>query len=66
MENKEFNPEGMFYILEGLDFGQIAGSRERMTQNQEGILKFIKQFDTEMEIRKEEQEAKKAEEGKED
>ncbi len=66
MENKDFNPEAMFYILEGLDFGQIASMRDRMTANQEGILKFIKQFDTEMEIRKEEQEAKKAEEGKED
>lgn len=53
MENKEFNPEKMFYILEGLDFGEIVSTRDRMTPNQESILKFIKQFDTEMEIRKE-------------
>ena len=47
----------MFSILDGIDYPSIANDVENLTPNQKGIIKFMKSFDEEMAVRKEEREA---------
>ncbi len=49
----------MFRIFDGYNFYELTNNLDRLTPNQQAITKFIKQFDAEMEVRKEEQEAQK-------
>lgn len=44
----------MFYIFENFDYGNIAADIETLTKNQENLIKFIKNFDEEMQVRREE------------
>ncbi len=49
----------MFHIFDGYNFYEIANDLSELTPSQKAITKFIKDFDAEMEVRKEEQEAQK-------
>lgn len=51
-QNRNFDPVSMFYLLDGIDYSSIANNLE-LTPNQKNILKFIKNFDEEMQVRKE-------------
>lgn len=45
----------MFYIFDNFDYVGLADTLDQeLTPQQKSILKFIKQFDEEMEVRKEE------------
>lgn len=46
----------MYHIFDGYNFYEMAQDLDtELTPNQKGIAKFIKDFDAEMEVRKEEQ-----------
>ena len=47
----------MFYILEDFDYVGVANDLDTLSKSQEAIIKFIKNFDEEMQVRKEEREA---------
>lgn len=52
----------MFHIFDGFNFYELGGDHAELTSNQKAITKFIKDFDAEMEVRKEEEQAQKVEE----
>lgn len=55
MQDPNFNPSSMFYIFDNFDYVGLADTLDQeLTPQQKSILKFIKQFDEEMEVRKEE------------
>lgn len=65
VENANFDPSGFFYTLEGIDYAAIA-SDLTINKEQDAVVKFIKKFDEEMQIKKEEREAKEEEAGTEE
>lgn len=42
----------MFYLLDSMNYKRIADDIDEFTINQQNIIKFIKNFDQEMEIKK--------------
>ena len=58
VENQDFNPAHMFYLFDSFDYSAPSQNLEEdLTQNQKHLLKFIKQFDEEMQVKREEKEA---------
>jgi len=56
VENPDFDPTHLFHLFETVDYAAVADTLDTpLTTNQENIVKFIKQFDEEMAIRREEQ-----------
>ena len=47
----------MFYIFDNFDYTAVASGLNTLSKNQESLVKFIKKFDEEMRIGKEEREA---------
>jgi len=47
----------MFYLLDGMDYAGVANDVETLTPNQKNIIKFMKNFDEEMAVKREEREA---------
>ena len=48
----------MFYLFDSFDYSAPSQNLEEdLTQNQKHLLKFIKQFDEEMQVKREEKEA---------
>lgn len=45
----------MFYIYDDFDYAGVADDLETLTKNQENLIKFMKNFDEEMQVRREEQ-----------
>jgi hypothetical protein len=60
VENSNFDPSSFFYLLEGLDYTEVASNLET-NKEQDAVVKFAKKFDEEMQIKQEEREAKKEE-----
>jgi hypothetical protein len=64
VENPDFDPTHLFHLFEAVDYSTLADTLDTpLTSNQQNIVKFIKQFDEEMEVRREEREAQKAASG---
>lgn len=42
----------MFYIYDGFDYGAASNDLDHLTPEQKSIIKFIKQFDEEMAVKK--------------
>ena len=45
----------MFHIFDGFNFYELGNDQSELTPNQKAITKFIKDFDAEMEVKKEEE-----------
>lgn len=56
-EQGNFDPSALFYLLDGFDYPEAAHDVNSLSPNQKNIIKFIKQFDEEMQVRREEREA---------
>ena len=52
------DPASLFYLLDGFDYAEAAVNLDHLTPSQKSIIKYMKQFDEEMQVRKEEREAK--------
>lgn len=59
VEQAQFDPASMFYLLDGMDYAGVANDVETLTPNQKNIIKFMKNFDEEMAVKREEREAEK-------
>ena len=58
MENNQFNPANLFYLFDGFDYSEPANDLDaELTAHQKMLVKFIKQFDEEMQVKREEKEA---------
>ena len=57
VEDPTFDPTEMFYIYDEFDYTEVASDLQTLTKNQEEIIKFMKNFDEEMQVRREEKEA---------
>lgn len=66
VEDPSFNPEEMFHIFDGFDYSTAAEEYDTLSKNQEGLIKFMKNFDEEMQVRREEKEAQDQDSGAED
>ena len=53
IEDPTFDPSEMFYVYEGFDYTNVDVN-VALTRAQEGLVKFIKNFDEEMAVRREE------------
>ena len=49
----------MFYIYTDFDYTAVANDLNSLTKSQEELIQFMKNFDEEMEVRREEKEAEK-------
>jgi hypothetical protein len=56
----------MFHIFDGYNFYEIQMHIDTLTPEEQAVVKFIKQFDDEMAVRKEEQQAQKSAEERDD
>ena len=61
VEDPEFNPQDMFYIFDNFDYTAVVNDLDNLSKNQESLIKFMKNFDEEMQVRREEREAKESE-----
>lgn len=66
IENNNFDPSSLFHVFSTLDYSAIDSKNLKLTKNQENIVDYIKNFDQEMEMKREEQEAAKEEQGDDD
>ena len=53
VENPDFNPGHLFYHFDTVDYEGLGSQIDTFSPNEEQIVKFMKKFDEEMEIRKE-------------
>ena len=51
----------MFYIFDNFDYTAVVNDLDSLSKNQEALIKFMKNFDEEMQVRREEREAQDAE-----
>ena len=49
----------MFYIYKDFDYTAVTNDLNSLTKSQEELIQFMKNFDEEMEVRREEKEAEK-------
>lgn len=43
----------MFYIFENFDYTAVVNDLDTLSKNQEALIKFMKNFDEEMQVRRE-------------
>lgn len=51
----------MFYIFDNFDYTAVVNDLDTLTKTQESLIKFMKNFDEEMQVRREEREAEETE-----
>lgn len=61
VENNQFDPSSLFHVFDKVDYASLEGDL-KLTKSQEIIVDYIKNFDQEMEVKREEQEAEKEKE----
>jgi hypothetical protein len=57
VENPSFDPSSLFHLFATVDYTALSKDNFKLTKNQETIVQYIKNFDEEMEVKREEQKA---------
>lgn len=57
VENPNFDPRNLFHLFATVDYTAISKESFKLSKNQEMIVAYIKNFDEEMEVKREEQKA---------
>lgn len=57
VENPSFDPTSLFHVFSHVDYTVISKESFKLSKNQEQIVEYIRNFDQEMEVKREEQKA---------
>lgn len=57
VENPSFDPSSLFHLFATIDYTALSKENFKLSKNQENIVQYIKNFDEEMEVKREEQKA---------